>query len=983
MCKKTICLVVLLLSGLAGTLGAGELIKINFQLAGAPVPEGYLPDTGLVFGDRGNGYSYGWNMDMTGETRDRNSANAPDQRYDTLIHFRDIGAVWEIALAPGVYRVFIVTGDPSNADSNNQIELEGQLLSLDPDGPDSFDEFEFTISVTDGRLSWSSPAGSYIKPCFIEIESSRPIVLATRPDPKDGSQLAATWVSLGWTPGQLAVSHDMYLGESFDDVNAGTGNTFRGNVASPLFLVGLGMPGDPYPAGLVPGTTYYWRVDEVNQADPNSPWKGPVWSFSIPPRTAYNPNPPDGAKFMPTDVKLAWTAGLNAKLHYVNFGDNLETVSNATAGTPLGAASFTPPGPLALDKTYYWRVDEFDGAARHKGDVWSFTTTIAGVGAAVMERWENISGTALSGLKSDPRYPANPTVTETVTRFAWDGPDTDNYGARIHGWLYIPVTGDYTFWINTDDNGELWLSTDDDSANVRVIARETGYTNLNVWNTGEEQSQPISLVGGEKYYIMALWKEGGGGDHCQVAWQGPGIATRTIIPGTNLSPYEPLSAHEATPANGATSVKQAPALKWKPGLQAASHELYFGTDPNAVRDATKTSAEYKGTRALGAESYSPGALAWQTTYYWRIDEVNNTNPKSPWVGKVWSFTTADFAVIDDFEGYTNNDKANEAIWQIWIDGFATPTTNGAVVGNNLPPYAEQTIVHGGLQSMPLSYNNAATARNSEAALPLTYPRDWTVEGVTALSLWYHAEAGSAVERMYVAISNRTGTPAVVYNNAIQPTTIDVWRRWNIPIQAFADQGINLKDVDRIAVGFGTKGSTAPGGTGKMYIDDIGLYRSVPTPPEEIVLEAEAVTSITAPLTVRNDALASGGKCIGTDAGIGNESANPPATGVATYSITVKGGVYRLVGRVIIPSGDSFWLRIPDATTQTTNHPASGWVRWSDPANGDTWHWENVFSGDDAGQTVQFTLAAGTHTLEIARREDGALLDAILITTDVQ
>ena len=189
MFKRTICLTVLLVSGFAGTLSAGEIIKVNFQLAGAPVPEGYLPDTGLVFADRGNGYSYGWNMDRTGETRDRNNAAAPDQRYDTLIHFRDVGAVWEIALAPGVYNVHIVCGDPSNADSNNPIVLEGQLLSLDPDGLDSFDEFNFTISVTDGRLSWSAPPGSYVKACFIEIESHKAIVKATKPDPKDGSSL--------------------------------------------------------------------------------------------------------------------------------------------------------------------------------------------------------------------------------------------------------------------------------------------------------------------------------------------------------------------------------------------------------------------------------------------------------------------------------------------------------------------------------------------------------------------------------------------------------------------------------------------------------------------------------------------------------------------------------------------------------------------------------------------------------------------------
>ena len=155
-------------------------------------------------------------------------------------------------------------------------------------------------------------------------------------------------------------------------------------------------------------------------------------------------------------------------------------------GTPAGAATFTPPGPLALGKTYYWRVDEFDAATTHKGDVWSFTTTIPGLGTAVAERWNNISGTALSALKSDPRYPNNPDVVETVARFAWDGPDTDNYGGRIEGWLYVPVTGDYTFWINTDDNGELWLSTDDDSSNIRLIANETNYTDLNVWNSGEE-----------------------------------------------------------------------------------------------------------------------------------------------------------------------------------------------------------------------------------------------------------------------------------------------------------------------------------------------------------------------------------------------------------------------------------------------------------------------------------------------------------------
>jgi len=291
MCKKSLCLMMLLALGRAGTLAGGELIKINFQLAGTPVPEGYLADTGLTFADRGNGYSYGWSQDMTSQTRDRNNAAAPDQRYDTLIHFMGTGAVWEIELPPGTYRVFIVCGDPSYADSNNQIVLEGELLAEDPDGLDSYDEFELRVTVTDGRLTWSEPEGAYVKPCFIEIESSLPIVKATKPIPQNGSMHFDTWVNLSWTPGEFAVSHDVYLGDNYDDVSNASPDAdfFRGNQTEDFCVAGF--PGFAYPDGLVPGTTYYWRIDEVNEANPNSPWKGDVWSFSLPPKTAYDPDP--------------------------------------------------------------------------------------------------------------------------------------------------------------------------------------------------------------------------------------------------------------------------------------------------------------------------------------------------------------------------------------------------------------------------------------------------------------------------------------------------------------------------------------------------------------------------------------------------------------------------------------------------------------------------------------------------------------------
>jgi hypothetical protein len=190
------------------------------------------------------------------------------------------------------------------------------------------------------------------------------------PIPADGALYEDTWVSLGWSPGDSAVSHDVYFGDNFNNVNEGTEGTFQGNQTITYFVVGF--PGSPRPDGLVPGTTYYWRIDEV-EADGTTIHKGDIWSFTIPTKKTYNPNPADGATFIDLNVVLIWTAGFEAKLHTVYFGDNFDDVNNAAGGLPQGPATYTP-GPLKLAKTYYWRVDEFDAIATYKGEVWSFTT---------------------------------------------------------------------------------------------------------------------------------------------------------------------------------------------------------------------------------------------------------------------------------------------------------------------------------------------------------------------------------------------------------------------------------------------------------------------------------------------------------------------------------------------------------------------------------------------------------------------------------
>ncbi|MEJ2705666.1 MAG: hypothetical protein P8Z79_24785, partial [Sedimentisphaerales bacterium] len=139
-----------------------------------------------------------------------------------------------------------------------------------------------------------------------------------------------------------------------------------------------------------------------------------------------------------------------------------------------------------------------------------------------------------------------------------------------------------------------------------------------------------------------------------------------------------------------------------------------------------------------------------------------------WRALLLAFSVADFVLVDDFESYTDNDAANQAIWQHWIDGFGVPD-NGAQVGYLLPPYAERTIVHSGNQSMPFMYDNMGGVTNSEAKLTLTAPRDWTRHGLSTLSLWfrgYPASVGSFVEAP-AGTYTMTGSGADIWGTADQ------------------------------------------------------------------------------------------------------------------------------------------------------------------------------------------------------------------------
>jgi len=260
-------------------------------------------------------------------------------------------------------------------------------------------------------------------------------------------------------------------------------------------------------------------------------------------------------------------------------------------------------------------------------------------------------------------------------------------------------------------------------------------------------------------------------------------------------------------------------LSWSPGDNASQHDVYFGTDKDAVNMADTSTADLFRGRQNGT-TYSPtDNLAWGTgPYYWRIDEYNTDGSISR--GAIWSFSVADFLIVDDFESYNDIDPPDpnsNRIFEAWIDGFGT-TTNGALVGNDMPPYAEVSTVHSGRQAMPYYYDN--NQKTSEATLTLVSPRDWTKENVTKLSLWFNGDPANAPEKMYIALNGN----AVVYHSDPAAAQIDAWTEWVIDLQTLADQGVNLTNVNTITIGFGTKNSPSAGGTGTVYFDDIRLYR---------------------------------------------------------------------------------------------------------------------------------------------------------------
>jgi hypothetical protein len=747
------------------------------------------------------------------------------------------------------------------------------------------------------------------------------------------------------------------------------------------------------------------------------------------------PSPSDGAIDVLRDAVLSFKPVEAGTRHDIYFGTDMQAVAGANTSDTTGiyrgrviTGSYIPAETLEFGEIYYWRVDEIGAPPDNtvlKGNIWSFrvelfvypVTNIVAMASSSETGKEAANTVNGSGLDDSGLLHSNESVGTM-----W----LSSEGGEQPTWIefeFDRVHKLYELWVwNSNDSLERMTGLGFKDVKIEYSVDGIDYATLGTTHEftkalGEpdyEHNTTIDMEGVAAKYVRLT-----------------AISNfKSIFEQFGLSEVRffsvPVSAREPSPASGATDVELDMMLGWSPGREATRHDVHFSDDLQTVIDSIEPVA------TMTESSYGPVSLDVGTTYYWRIDEVNDAETPAMWQGDIWNFTTVEYLIVDDFESYDSNDNQ---IWYAWKDGlgYGTPDMppyyagngTGAAVGDeNTDSFTEETIVHSGNQSMPLVYNNNKQGylNYSEATVTPSSQRDWTARGVAELSLWFRGYPGSvgsfvegpagtytmtasgtdiwdtadefhyafkqlngvgsitarvesventnpwakagvmiretldagskfaavyitptnadgtptqgcrfqgrtstdgsatsdssvatdgqravtapywiklerdssgsfkgyyssdgstwtpliwklgvsmssnvyiglaltsldvdltceakfsgvqttgtvtgqwqsqdigissnSVESMYVAVGNGAGAPAIIYHDDPAATQIDTWTEWVIGLNQFADQGVNLADVDSISIGLGNRDNPQPGGSGKIYIDDIRLY----------------------------------------------------------------------------------------------------------------------------------------------------------------
>jgi len=537
---------------------------------------------------------------------------------------------------------------------------------------------------------------------------------------------------------------------------------------------------------------------------------------------AYGPSPANEATDVPREVVLSWEQGEFAAPtngHKVYFGESFDDVNDATGSVAQTAASYALPERLDFGTTYYWRVDEVNAPPtsqiEFKGEVWQFTT-------------EPIA------------YPIdgnNITATASSTNSAEEGPENtiNSSGLDANG---LHSTEPVGMWLSSAlDPNAAWLQYEFD----RVYKLHQ----MQVWNNNTLLEPVIGFgvkdatieysVDGNNYTTLGTTHEfarapGAAGYAHNTTVDLGGVAVKYVrltansnwgglLPQYGLSEvrflYIPLRAREPQPESGATDVAVDVILGFRAGREAAERNVYLSSDEQAVIDGNAP------VSTVTENSYSPSPLDVDSTYYWRVDEVNEAETPTMLEGDTWNFTTQEYLVVDDFESYNEipvEEEGSNLVYLTWIDGYDNPSVNGSTMGHTVAfrPSMESVNVYDGGQSAPLYYDNS-TAGYSEATAnvaELQVGQDWTKHGIKALTLMFLGDPNNAAQQMYVKVNGSK----VIYDGEAENIRRMVWQMWYIDLSSL---GVSLSNVTELSIGFERSG--AVGGQGVVYFDGIRLY----------------------------------------------------------------------------------------------------------------------------------------------------------------
>jgi hypothetical protein len=508
------------------------------------------------------------------------------------------------------------------------------------------------------------------------------------------------------------------------------------------------------------------------------------------------------------DTDLTWSAGNFAVAHDVYIDTSWAVVDSATAPVSAGQTDTRfDPDHLEFGQTYYWRVDEVNAAPDRtvfKGDVWSFTVEPKAIPVA------NVTATASSSN-------ANMGPENTVNGSGLDEQDQHSLQS-------------FDMWLASE--ATPWIQYEFD--------RAYKLHELHVWNSNQAIESFIGFgvkettieysVDGETWLTLdgpvTLPRAPG-----QLTYQGDTIplgdimakyVKLTVVSAHGFTPQAglaevrfmaiPVWPRESQPADGAITDSVGVQLGWRSGREAVTHDVYLGTD--------STDLALVGTVTDNRLDLSSHEMAYATSYFWQVREVNEAEAPTAHDGPIWRFTTPDYGTVDNFDQYDDNCNS---LFFFWEDGLGHEggagiddcdvrpydgNGGGSIVGNAQTPFAEKSIVYlGSAQSMPLGYENALGDSYASLALP---GQDWTANGVQTLSLAFRGETGNT-GTLYVKINNTK----VTYDGLASDIGRAAWQTWTIVL---ADTGANLTNVTSLTVG--VDGANA---AGTLFIDDIRLY----------------------------------------------------------------------------------------------------------------------------------------------------------------